>query len=74
MILNQSFTPKYFIFHNTTTFDVYIDRAAKSRFECEQKVKEIYPDLFQLFEENFQISDEYVYAISLFEIQFAKVN
>ena len=62
---DQRFTPKYWVFHNKETDDVYLDTAAKSWDGCTESVESLYLDKLMDFYEN---SDS-PYEISLVEIR-----
>jgi hypothetical protein len=62
---DQRFTPKYWVFHNTKTDDVYLETAAKSFAACKFKVEQYHIGKLCDFYEN----DESQYQISLIEIK-----
>ena len=60
----QQFNPKYWMFHNKTSDDVFIATASKCYNLCVEKAKKLYPDMV---EEYFAL-DNTNYMFSLFEI------
>ncbi len=62
---NQKITPKYWIFHDKTSDDVFIATAtaSKSLDSTYENAKKLYPNEFEEFE-----LDNSNYAITLFEV------
>lgn len=69
MKLNQSFTPKYWIFHNRLTDDVYIRTAHKSFDDCRLLAGVLCKDEYKDF-----VNNEFTcYGISLFELNLLQI-
>jgi hypothetical protein len=66
----QKFTPKYWVFHNTTSDAVYLDTASKNKSDCLHSVEQLYTTELQHFYEN----DDSPYKISLIEIKLVINN
>ena len=63
----QQITPKYWVFHDPTSDDVFIATASKLHDLCVEKARKLYPDMV---DEYFAL-DNTNYLFSLFEIDFA---
>ena len=63
---NQQFTPKYWVFHNTRTDDVFIDTAAKNLIESKKLASELHPTAFEKYEFHGDCS---YYQFSLIEVK-----
>ena len=66
----QQFTPKYWVFHNTDTDDVYLDTAAKSWDDCVISTEQLHLNELMDFYNNESTS----YAISLVEIKIVMAS
>jgi hypothetical protein len=68
---DQQFTPKYWVFHNTQTDDVFIDTAAKSLIESEVLASKLHRIAFEKYEFNGDCS---YYQFSSIEIKLFPHN
>ena len=60
----QTFIPKYWVFHNVLSDDIFVETLDKGKLECECKTKLLYPKEYADYENN-----EYsVYNVCLIEI------
>jgi len=64
MKTEQEFTPKYWIFHNTESDDVYLDTASKSLDTCRNLAHLLYGI----------VSDDSRYQFSLVEIKLVELK
>jgi hypothetical protein len=62
---DQRFTPKYWVFHNTKTDDVYLETASKSRSSCIDKAEQLHLEKLVDFLKN----EESPYQVVLIEIR-----
>jgi hypothetical protein len=60
----QQITPKYWMFHDVTSDDVFIATASKSHEMCVNKAEKLYPHLHEEFN-----LDNSKYDFSLFEVK-----
>lgn len=67
MNTEQKLTPKYWVFHNTMTDDIYIQTLSKSYANTEMAVSIFLPNLYNEF-----INGEASYRIDLIEVNLVK--
>ena len=70
MRTEQDFTPKYWVFHNTATDDVYLDTAAKSWEDCRILAAQKHTEKLL----DFYSTESSPYAISLVEIKLVNLK
>ena len=66
----QIYTPKYWMFHNLLSEDVYIDTASKSLEESKNKASSLYKEEYDHYEND----DHTCFEFCLFEIKNIVVN